>query len=59
MNATNVPNTKPAPDPSWRHRAFLTLLYEMRPCFICQKKAWCTHREPLVDLAEHRLWMGE
>jgi hypothetical protein len=40
-------------------RAFLETLYEQRPCAICGKFAWCRHREPMVDLAEHTVYMSE
>jgi hypothetical protein len=43
-------------DLSARQRAFLILLYQVRLCAICQGKTWCAHREPLVDLAEHRIY---
>ena len=36
-----------------RQAQFLSALYYLRPCAMCQKKAWCIHREPLVDLAAH------
>jgi hypothetical protein len=46
-------------DSRWRQRAFLTALYQARPCFICQARTWCAHREPVVDLAEHHQTLAE
>lgn len=30
----------------------LLAVWQLRPCWICGKNAWCSHREPRVELAE-------
>lgn len=34
------------------NRAILEGIYTRRPCFICNQRRWCVHREPRIAWAE-------